>query len=347
MGDSDGESQRVSLGILARCDGGGLASITREVHRHLAPTRTLLLDLEEQGRGDCTPDDYLAGDVFRCAWKGGLADRAIDWVCAAGIDTLWTAEIAYDPRLWPEAHRRGIRTVCYAMPELAAWPSPPRTVHVPTVWRLDQLPNAIVLPLPVARDRLPFRERKRVEHLFHVAGAAMLDRNGTQILLDALRFVTADVRLTVRAERPIRVPACRVDVEVVDAPTVDYWAIYPDDADLLVMPRRYGGLSCVVQEAASLGIPALMLASDPYAQEPFVTTVPSVGSRDERMKGGRVPVHSADPRALAAAIDWLAAHPDAHVGASREAGVWAEQHAWDGPLGDRWRVLLNAGQEAP
>src|SRR5690348_18318854 len=57
----------VSLGILARCDGGGLASITREVHRHLAPTRTLLLDLEEQGRGDCTPDDYLAGDVFRCA----------------------------------------------------------------------------------------------------------------------------------------------------------------------------------------------------------------------------------------------------------------------------------------
>ena len=156
----------MTTAIIGRCDGGGLAALTREVHRHVQPTRTLLLDLEEHGRGDCIPDDYQHGEVYRCMFKGGVADMAIEWLCAEGIDTLWSAETFYDDRILRRAHQNGIRTIVYAMPELAPWRDDQRTISpraftVPTSWRLDLMPpNTAVLPMPVARDRLPYVERK-------------------------------------------------------------------------------------------------------------------------------------------------------------------------------------------
>lgn len=346
----------MSVAIIGRCDGGGLAALTREVHRHVRPARTLLLDLEEQGRGACTPDDYQAGgtDVFRCMFKGGIADRAIDWLTAEGVDTIWSAETFYDDRILRASHGNGIRSVVYAMPELAPWSSDssavwPRTITTPTSWRMDLMPpNTAVLPMPVARDRLPYIERKQVRHLYHVAGyplapRAMLDRNGTEMLLAALPFVTSEgLRLTIRAGAGVVVPDTKVDVEVVSDPVIDYWESYPADIDLLVLPRRYGGLSLPVQECASLGVPSLMLQTDPYAQTQFVHTIPATGSSLARMKGGRVPVQDADPRALAHAIDFLVDHPEQHHTASIEAGVWAESAAWDGPLGARWQTVLDA-----
>lgn len=346
----------MTLGVIARCDTGGLAALTREVHRHLHPERTLLLDLEEHGRGACTPDDYIEGNTYRTTYKGGLSQMAIEWVTAEGIDTLWTAETWYDDEsrqpLMRGAHGNGIRTIVYAMPELAPWATGvarsgelfPRTIHVPTWWRLDTIPNAQLLPFPVARDRLPYTGRKRLEHLYHPAGVAMLDRGGTQILLDALPFlVTTDLRLTIRSDRPVVVPeGTRIEVTVQGSQSIDYWDSCPTDADVLVLPRRYGGLSLPAQECASRGMPAIMLASDPYAQAPFVTTIPSTGSNLSNMKGGLVPVHGADPRTLAAAIDFLVEHPGEVERSSRSADEWAAEHDWEGPLGVKWAQLLGA-----
>lgn len=351
----------MSLGILARCDTGGLAALTREVHRHLHPTRTLLIDVPQAARGECNVSDYVDGSIYQTEWKGGLSADAIDWITAEGIDVLWTAEFWYDERDTPvgllrQAHGRGIRTVCYAMPELSPWaiPADPtprsRALHVPTWWRLDTLPNAQLLPFPIARDRLPFRERTEARHLFHQAGTTFHDRSGTRLLLDALPHIITDgltltIRDTGRGDQSgtrLQIPASRVEVLVDPSRSVDYWTGYPETIDLLVAPRRYGGLSLPVQECASLGVPALTLDSDPYAVEPFVSTIPSTGSSSERMKGGFVPVHKADPRDLAAAIDFLAQHPAVHQSASRAADQWAVEHDWAGPLGDRWAHMLGA-----
>lgn len=348
----------MTLGIIGRCDTGGLAALTREVHRHLQPARTVLVDVPDAKRGVCIPDEYLHGDVYRCEFRGALPDAVIEWAVAEGIDTLWSAETFYDDRLIVRAHQQGIRTVCYAMPELSPWyvddrpPPKPRQLHVPTWWRFDTLPNAQLVPLPVARDRLPRHHsgqaRDDALQLFHPVGTVFHDRNGTEILLAALPFVTAqNVRLTIRTHRWIELPDCEVEIDVIHAgdgdPTPDYWDGYPPYIDLLVMPRRYGGLCLPVQECASLGVPALMLATDPYAAEPFVASIPSTGSRPERMKGAPrqgIPVHSADPRVLANAIDHLA-RTDL-TSSSDAASAWAAAHDWAGPLGDRWRGILDA-----
>src|SRR5690349_8790171 len=105
----------------ARCDGGGLDSVTREIHRHLRPERTLLLDLGGRGRGDCVPDDYRYGEVFRCDWMGGLPANAVDWVCDPACDVLVAVETFYDDRILTLARQRGMRVILYAMPELAPW----------------------------------------------------------------------------------------------------------------------------------------------------------------------------------------------------------------------------------
>lgn len=339
----------MSTGLIGRCDTGGLAALTREIHRHVHPARTLLVEVPDARRGDCSPDEYAHGQTYRTMFRGALPDLAIDWMTAEGIDQILSAETFYDDRLTLRAHQAGIRTVVYAMPELAPWEHNPREIRpralmVPTGWRLDTLPNAQLLPFPVARDRLPYKQRLGVRHLFHPVGTEFHDRNGTNIFLAALPFVsTVGLRATILTHRPIQVPAdTLVDVEVVQTDFVDYWEAYPPDIDLLVLPRRYGGLSLPVQECAALGVPALMLQTDPYASEQFVTAIPSTGAHNEPMKGAPregVPVHSADPRVLATAIDFLAR--DAEYGKiSDAADDWASTHDWDGPLGERWASMF-------
>lgn len=344
----------MSFALIGRCDAGGLATITQEVYRHLTPARTLVLDVAGARRGDCNRGLY--GDdetVLAAPFAGALPASAVEWLCAVGVDTLYSAETCYDDAVLRAARANGIRTIVHAMPELAPWadgapPSPPSSpkpseLLIPTGWRAHTLLGARWLPIPVARDRLPFRARDRAAHLFHVTGSAMLDRNGTNLLLAALGHVEQRCRLTIRTERPLRIPTgTRVDVTVIDARAGHYWEVYPPDIDLLVMPRRYGGLSLPVQECASLGVPSIVLDQDPYASTPFTTTVGSTRSRPAQMKGGTVPVFDADPRALAAEIDRLVAGARLVHALSGAADVWADAHRWDGPLGDTWCRLLDA-----
>jgi hypothetical protein len=340
----------MTFAMVGRCDPGGLGTLTSEVHRHLAPARTLLLDLAGRGRGACREDPYVHGDVVRAPFAGGIPDLLIDWLCAPGVDVVWSAETFYDDRILRYARTNGVRTVVCAMPELAPWAdgaptaarSAPRpaVVTIPTGWRAHTLPAAQLLPVPVATDRLHRRTRTRVEHLYHPTGRAMLDRNGTELLLAALPHISRPCRLTIRAERPLQIPAAGlVDVTVVTDPAADYWDQYPPDIDLLVLPRRYGGLSLPVQECAALGVPAVVLDVDPYAVYPWTICVPATRARPTRMKGGVVPVHDASPLALAAAID-AAIDGAAHAVASAGAADWAAAHAWSGPLGARWCETL-------
>ncbi len=344
----------MTFAMIGRCDAGGLGTLTREVHRHLRPARTLLLDLAGHGRSQCVERDYEHGEIVRVEWSGGIPDLLIDWLCAPGVDVLWSAETFYDPQVLRAARTAGVRTVVCAMPELAAWATGaigrdrsaprPSIVTVPTRWRIDSLPGAQLLPVPIAGDRLAGRIRRQITHLYHPTGRAMLDRNGTELLLAAVAHVTRPCRLTIRAERPVQIPAApAVTVDVITDPADDYWAHYPADIDLLVMPRRYGGLCLPVQECAALGVPAVMLDPDPYGPCPWVVTVPAGRARPVMMKGGRVPVHDASPRELAATIDRLVGADEPAVRGLSEAALgWAREHRWDGPLGDRWCAQLAA-----
>ena len=83
----------------------------------------------------------------------------------------------------------------------------------------------------------------------------MNDRNGTDIVVQAIKLLREPCTITLRTQDPslppIKAPT-HVQVRVSTGGLANYWDLYAD-ADALVMPRRYGGLCLPVQEAMASG----------------------------------------------------------------------------------------------
>lgn len=323
------------LGLLgARADRGGLASQTREFHRHLSPDRTLVVDLGA-ARGPVDLSWYPDATVVR----GGEVPADVLDCFLDGLDVLWCAETPYRADAFGRARQAGVRTVCHANPEL--WKgSRPDLVLAPTSWRLDLLPDPVVLPFPVARDRFPFRRRTQARTFVHAAAPAMADRNGTDLVLAALRHVRVPVRMVVLG-RPGKLPSRVGRVAVEQGPeTADYWRWWPDDGDVLLLPRRYAGQSLPMNEALSLGMPVVSLDVAPQNEWlPAEALVPVTRRSPRRMAGGVVQVADADPKALARVMDRLASDPAMVARCSDEADRYAESIAWETLL-PRFQALL-------
>ena len=261
-----------------------------------------------------------------------------------GLDVIYTAETSYDHRLYVYARNSGAAVVLHVNPELF-WRTElaADVLWNPTHWRQKHLPErAEVVPMPVALDVLRYRPRTKIETLFHSAGEAMLDRNGTQIVYEAVRNMRTRVRLIVRGGPPP--PSKLLGKATIEwLPLVDDYAdAIPDETDLLVMPRRYGGLCMPLQEAAARGIPAVMSNVSPQNVwlGPDLLVNAEIHQR-VTMKGGSVDVYDCPPRVLANAIDALAHTPARVAEASDSARRWAEARSWDAMLPD-WRRRLAA-----
>lgn len=317
------------LGIVARGDNGGLATMTGEAARHLHPERVLLIDLGDKGRGACRPERF----------PGAMVNRGMDHELtpetvrhfAEGLDVIYMAETSYADHFCDTARSVGARTVLHAMPELMRRDySPPDAVWLPTTWEAHRLPGATVVPVPVARDRLAPRLRSECRTFLHVAGTKFHDRNGTRLTLAATRRMTQPCRLVVHGwtgHLPDRLGRVMVERH---REANDYWQIYPSYADVLVMPRRYAGLSLPVQEAASLGMGLVMLDLPPYngalAPESLVAT--RGPGLDFPMGGGTFTVHNGDVNALAARMDEIVRDPALCERLSKHSDTWAESLSW-------------------
>lgn len=323
------------LGLIARCDQGGLATQTWEAYRHLRPHRTLVVDFGElRGRGSAVPGMYGPHLSSRGAPNDDVITEFLE-----GLDVVFTCETVYTPRLCEFAMAARVEVVVQVNPELyqpAEYPG--ARIVVPTEWMHDQMPEAELLPVPVNRQVLPFRRRTKLEVLYHPASPAMMDRNGTEAVLACLQAVRHPMRLIVRGRTDTegKVQVGPVTVEWLPNEARPYYELYPE-LDVLLLPRRYGGLCLPMQEAASLGAPALMLKTDPMASLGHVFSVPTMGADLTAMKGGSFEVHQVDPWTLAQAINELA-----ELDLSRQsdaAGRWAAEHSWEALRPEYERVL--------
>lgn len=333
----------MTLSMIVRTDDGGLGNLTWEWFRHLAPAKVMLV-LDGGRGGDHLerfggPAEVRGVNIQAMRW----APHDVDWLLD-GATQLLTAETFYDDRLISLAVRRNVRPVLYAMPEL--FTPMYRTVRglsvlAPTTWETDRLGGkARVLPLPVDRERLRYRLRTEARTILHPSAGAMLDRNGTGLLRQALMHVTRPLTVLVSGpERP-------------DAPTrhgphtikpvghvAHYWRCY-DDADVLVMPRRYGGLSMPMQEALACGVPIVTLDREPECQWTALRSSTRGGPEQTfHMKGGDIPVVTGDAMSLALVLSQLTENDDEVRAASVDADVWAAKRSWTSAVGDEWRAL--------
>lgn len=322
--------------MIVRADDGGLGVQTWEIARHLRPARALVVRVDPP-RGAFLPErfDGICG-------RGRIApnpptDEDLRWLFASDTTEVLTVEGCYNDRLIDiAAEHPEARLTVYANPEL--FPDryrPPAEagalrVLLPTEWEAHRLPFAQHLPMPVATDRCRGRIRARQARRFlHISAPAMLDRNGTELVMAAARaYRGPNVTLLVAGpQAPPHPQQAGPHVVVEPLPdVVNYWERYTPDLDALIQPRRYGGLSLVSQEARAAGLPIICLDRHPENTWLGARRVPVTGEAEHRMKGGHFAVATTSDELLAQVwADHACTDPFSYSGAAKRD---ADRLAW-------------------
>lgn len=337
------------LGIVGRCEPRGLGVQTSEVARHLVPDRVLLVEPRPAGWPQ-RAEWYECHDVTRAPWRQGQLPEGVVRSWLDGLDVVYTAESHYDDRLPSWCSAAGVTLVRHANPEQLAADEVEAAGDTvwwaATDWRLEYLPAGTrVVPMPVAVDRFPSRQATEdgpVRFLHSIGHQAQDDRAGSRCVSKAAQRVRARCELVVRCQdRRLDVNfrgAERVGVTVHRRGVDHYWEQY-DGCDVLVLPRRYGGLSLPSQEAMAAGLALVMTDCSPNRTWPGLK-VPVVRRSEVRMRCGPVEVCDADPDALADIMSRLAADRDELRRLQVEATAWAEANSWEA-LEPLWRAELS------
>lgn len=333
----------MTVGMVVRDDNGGLGNLTYEAWRHLQPDVTLVVQ-SRPCRG--TPRPH----VFEEAWTTTIRTSnpvpdAVWSDAALTADVWWSAETWYSDRAERIMAEAGCRSILLAMPELFAG-SQADEVWNPTAYLTDRdrLDDVMMWP---ASPPPTWKVRTRVRRILHVVSGAMGDRNGTELLLDAIPRMQERCEVLVHQPDPdAQLPARRLHAAATDRVEVRTTTDYVSSldsllkwADLLVLPRRYAGLCLPAYEAWGLGCLVMMPDVDPQASWPIVK-VPARADRPMRMKGGRVPTWSVDPVVLANRLDEVVGADTPWVAdRSRTGRGWVEWNSWE-RRGKLWKERL-------
>ena len=325
------------VGLLARGEDRGLGIQTWEWARAMRPDATLLVDMGPLAGGFQLHHDRYPGATVAAFGGVQFHDEHLVRAFLDRIDVCYTAETFYDPRLptWCEQH--GVVLSVHVNPEFwklqaehQLWPA--LRWWAPTTWRLSTLPaSTTVVPVPVPIDRWPTPAAHREHPVFvHVAGhRAANDRNGTSLVLAAAQRMRAPfhLRILTQGERlPLPRVAPGVHVELVTGGTDDYWTMY-DDADVLVLPRRYGGLCLPANEAAGAGLALVLTDCSPNHRWPADRTRVADWS-SMAVPAGSLNLANADVGHLVVQLRRLADDHEHRHAAQARARAWAESLSW-------------------
>lgn len=337
----------MKLGLIARADNSGLGIQSWEFARHMQPDRTLIIDVSHLADAGlhCNKRTFTDRYPGATSFKGWIPPMSVLRDFLQGLDTVFVAETPYNYALFSIAKAMGVRSVLQYNWEFLDYlrnqdlPKP-SLFAAPSTWHYRDLPyrDKVMLPVPIATDRFTPREHgATAAHFVHIVGRpALHDRNGTASLLCALRHVTATVTVTMRCQQPgyvcglihkhhIHTPD---NVTLIDdcTPVDNYWDNYTT-GDVLIMPRRFGGLCLPMNEALGAGMPVIAPGIEPNKWLPSRWLVPArrEGSFTSR---SQIDLYGTIERALAAKIDEFATNATLFGDALESAHKLADELSW-------------------
>lgn len=328
------------LGLLAWWTPTGLGYQTRDLHDHLHPARTLVIDLSDRKGMPAHQGWFPDAMVTPCPPSDADCRRFLD-----GLDVVICCETPMNYSLFTLARERGVRTILQANFEFLDYANDvslprPTVLALPSPWnrhRYDtgRFPNLWDLPVPTDPTRFPQRAITEAKTFLHIAGRpAAQDRNGTYTYLEvADRCRDLEARWVLTIQQPtqeITRRANQAGVEIITNPTdpADLYA----EGDILILPRRYGGLCLPANEALQTGMPVVMPDIDPNnTWLPPEWMVPARPSGQFRAKT-LIDVWSADPEALETLCRRLTAEPATVAAWATRAREIAAARTWDALL---------------
>ena len=264
------------LGIIARSDNTGLGNQTKELVDMLKPTKILLIDSTPFNKNNQHPEWYKDYDCIRSTGFPTLQQIKL---FLKEVDIVVSCETFYDQNFVRYAKKYGVKTILQynyelfgnlAVPNLPL----PDILLSPSVWHIDHVKKLFgnqskVIHLPPPTSPLIFSGAKEINmskdhnRILHIAGKkAAKDRNGTNTVLEMLKYSNADYELVIRSQSEIEtnIKDSRLTIEIGNPDNrEDMYSGF----DAMVLPRRYAGLCLPMNEALMSALPVFMTDISP------------------------------------------------------------------------------------
>lgn len=334
------------IGALVRITDRGLGVQMRAFAQNIDCSVLVIRNPDDARLGLAEHPEWFPGAPTVSFLNGELqpVDLVRDFI--RSVDVIFSAETMYDWPICGWARQVGVATVVQANPEFYKhgqhpYEHPTQWV-VPTAWLGKKIPGATVLPVPSPEfvdRRAPRDGPLRAVHV--VGHQAAGDRNGTLPLAYGLQFVTEPVRLTVTCQdqrRPLIHTTGKVQVRQVGQ-VENAQDLYAGQ-ELLVLPRRYGGLCLPALEAMASGLAVAMTwASPQHRTWPIIPIQCDVFPDGHHAPGGMVPLANATSESVAEVLNHCAREPEFLAEHQAKAKEWALANTWDRWLPDYLNVM--------
>jgi glycosyltransferase involved in cell wall biosynthesis len=331
-------STKPRIGMLTYGSDTGLGNQTRLLYGLLQPYRVMLVDISNLN-GLLVHSEWYRYDVRTYGYPSSSEIEKF----LQDLDVVIVCETPLNHFLFERAKQLGIATIQMYNYEFldyfrSPWLARPTVMAAPTPWHLEDVhtlgTTTVELAMPVD-DTLKPRTTEQARHFFHIAGRpAANDRNGTLTFIKAARIAARSVQglsFTLYCQTPTKEIRAALQgspvrlVEHVDDPA-DMYA----EGDIMVLPRRYGGLCLPLNEAIAHHIPVLMPDVSPNNQwlpaEWLVAVTPFRQTFHAHVDVEMCSVHEA---VLARRMVALAQQPERVKQMNQQARELAEQLSWE------------------
>lgn len=325
------------IGLIARADQTGLGIQSKEFFDHI-PCKALVIDssalMPELALLKPNLDLYPGQQAFRLrrgsGAVGGIPKAVVDEFLK-DIGVLFAIETPYDYNIFQECKDRGIKTVLQPNYEFLDYPSrlpPPDLFAAPSMWNYESIPGPkMFLPVPVNAKK--FKHSMRARTFVHIGGRPFLyDRNGTRVFANALRYVKSNIRAEIKGQQSVTVASVnpRVTLAMDFTSKENYHENY--NGGVMVLPRKYGGLSLPMNEALASGMPIITTDISPnnlWLPEEWLVPARKVGTFQIKKP---VDCYEADLAKLAEKIDQFCDENFYHAAVSKAIDL-KESISWD------------------
>lgn len=173
------------------------------------------------------------------------------------IDILLLFETPFYLDIFKLAESVGVKTVLFPMYEITPFPMYPdafiTTSDLDHQYYTKLYPKVksyrINIPVP---SEIKWNKRKTAKTFIHNSGnGGTYGRNGTNELIESMKYVKSPIKLIIRSQKPIEIPKdSRIEVINKSVKFEDLWS----SGDVFVFPEKFNGLSLPIQEAYASGL---------------------------------------------------------------------------------------------
>jgi glycosyltransferase involved in cell wall biosynthesis len=304
------------LGIIARSDNTGLGNQTRELVKMLNPDRILLIDSRSFNSNKQHPEWYAEYQVIK---TNGFPKGSEISAFLREVDVVLSCETFYNTDFATYAKKKNVKTILqynYEFLENVSKPDAPLPdiFLAPSLWNLDKMielfgNKTIIKHLPPPTDASLFdavRENnmsKNHNRLLHIGGKkAARDRNGTETVIEMLKYSKTDYELVIKTQTPLDIK-CDDSRLTIDTGNPENREDMYDGYDAMLLPRRYAGLCLPMNEALLSGMPVFMTNLMPNSAILPPEWLINAEKIDQFRAKSMIDVHAGDPKHLAKLVD--------------------------------------------